>query len=174
MMSPWKGLEKFLQGDWAVISLDCHGNMELCWPFPSWRKALITLCTCSELRGIRIHAQECKNIKIALHLLKIFIQYLLSLQSYQKAVTGIFSLQKRTLKFKESHILPEATLLPSFKVRICTRDPTWIPSLFNFLTTFYLHISVNYGSKPKWKEYGLQLTLSRSFLLIYFISFSIL
>lgn len=30
MMSPWKGLEKFLQGDGAVISLDCHGNMELC------------------------------------------------------------------------------------------------------------------------------------------------
>lgn len=141
MTSPWKGLEKFLQGDWAECSLwTVIGIWSCVDSFHLGRKAPVTICSCLKVKRdqnscLRIYEHKKLNSKIALHLLKIChvsdtIHYLLSLQKSQKADTGIFSLQKRTLKFKESHILPEATLLSSFKVRNCIHDPIWFPSLF--------------------------------------------
>ena len=115
MTSPWKGLEKFLQGDraecplWTVLGIwSCVDSSHL------GRKAPITICSCLKVKRdqnscLRIYEHKELNRKIALHLLKIChvsgaftIQYLLSLQKSPKADTGIFSLQKRTLKFKSS------------------------------------------------------------------------
>lgn len=163
-----------------VFSLDGHKNLELCRLFlPREKSSRHYLSLLSSQGGknacSRLYEHEELNNTVTLHLLKTYcvsdafnIQYPLS-QKPPKADIGIFSLQRRTLRLKWSRNLPKVTLLPS---HICTHVPisVWACFLF-FLATLYLHISVHYRSENKMVGIGIELTFSRSFLLIYFVSF---
>lgn len=163
-----------------VFSLDGHKNLELCRLFLPREKSSRHYLSCSVVKGdknvcARPHEHEELNNTLTLHLLKTYcvsdafeIQYPLS-QKPQKADIGIFSLQRRTLRLKWSHNLPKVTLLPS---HICIHVPisVWACFLF-FLITLYLHVRVHYRSETKMVGIGIELTFSRSFLLMYFVSF---
>lgn len=180
-MSPWKCLEKFLQGEWTEYSLWTVTRIWSCvYSFYPGRKVPVTIYPCSVVKGdknvcSRLYEHEELNNTITLHLLKTYcmwdafnIQYPLS-QKPPKTDIGIFSLQRRTLKWKWSHNLPKVTLLPS---HICTHVPisVWACFLF-FLAILYLHISVHYRSETQMVGIGIELTFSRTFLLMYFVSF---
>lgn len=86
IMSPWKCLEKFLQGEWTEYSLCTVKNMELCPLFSSRRKVPITICPCSTFKrdkNVCSRTYEHKEVSntITLHLLKTYYVSKLSISS---------------------------------------------------------------------------------------------
>lgn len=106
----------------AVLTLAIWGEK-----FPSH------FCPCSKFKSNKslyssIYEHKELNNKITLHLLKTHyvsnafsIQYLLSLPKSQKANVGIFSLQRRTLRFRESYYLAQSHTAIRFQSKdLCT------------------------------------------------------
>lgn len=134
IMSQWKCLEKFLQGEWTEYSLWTVTEYGAVSSHPG-RKVPITICLCSPVKRdenvcSRIDGHKELDTTVALHLLKTYYasdifttQYLPSLQKFPKADNGFFSLQRITLRFKG----PRACLkshCTSSKVSICTHVPS--------------------------------------------------